>query len=116
MTTRMFNGSTLTIGSTSVSRLVGMQYKIGGNTIDVTEPDDLNKLFEVGQDDLELTAKVKRMPTATRGTKDTLAVTWADGSTTTLPGTWIVTAVDGGGDWDSPIAGNISFKPTVPDA
>lgn len=116
MTTRMFNGSTLSLGNSAVSRLVGMQYKIAGNTVDVTEPDDLNKLFEVGQDDLEITAKVKRIPTAVRGTKSIPVITWADGSNTSLPGTWIVTAVDGGGDWDSPLAGNITLKPTVPDA
>ena len=117
MTTRLFNGSTLSLGNAAVARLIGMQYKIGGDTIDVTEPEDLNKLFEVtAQDDLELTAKVKRMPTLTRGTKGALTITWADGSTTSPPGTWVVSAVDGGGDQDSPIAGSVSFKPTVPDA
>lgn len=115
MTTRLFNGSTFTFGA-AIGRCVGIQYKCGGSTIDVTEPEDLNKLFEVGQDDLEVTVKVKRMPAVTRGAKNTASVNWADGSSTTLPGTWIVTEHSGGGDQDSPINGSITFKPTVPNA
>jgi hypothetical protein len=112
----MFNGSSLTF-SAAIARLVGCHYKANGQVVEVTEPEDLNKLFEVGQVDLEVTAKVKRMPAAAVavGTKDELAVVWADGSTTPLPGTWTVTANGGGGDENSPISGDITFKPTVPD-
>ena len=117
MTTRLFNGSTATFNNAAVSRLVGMQYKINGNPIDVTEPDDTNRLFEVtDQEELEVTLKVKRMPDLAYAAKATLAITWADGSSTTLPGTWQVTSMDGGGDQDGPIIGNITLKPTVPDA
>jgi hypothetical protein len=114
MTTRLFNGSTLTYNNAAIARLVGMQYKAGGNVIDVTEPADIHKLFEVGQDDLEITAKVKRIPTLARGGAGTLAIVWADGSNTALGNTnWTVTAVNGGGDQDSPLAGDLTFKPTV---
>lgn len=115
MTTRMFNGSTLTFG-TAVARLVGISYRCGGATIDVSEPADLNKLYEAGQDDLELTARVKRMPTLARKAKNTITIVWANGDSTTCPGTWQVMDVSGGGDYDGPITGSITFKPTVPDA
>lgn len=111
-TTRLFNGSTLTFG-TSIARLVGIQYKESGAVVDVTEPADTTKLTEVGQIDLEVTAKIKRMPTVKFGDTSTLAITWADGSTTPLSGHWIVTAVDGGGDENNPINGSITFKPTI---
>jgi hypothetical protein len=113
--TRLFNGSTVTFG-TAIARLVGVQYKESGTVVDVTEPADTTKLTEVGQIDLEVTIKVKRMPTVKFGDKGTLAITWADGSTTTLSGRWIVTAVDGGGDENNPINGSVSFKPTIPGA
>jgi len=114
-TTRMFNGSTLTFG-TAIARLVGCHYKKDGQVVDVTEPDDLTKLCEVAQPDLEVTAKVKRMPALDTGATGTLAVSWADGSTTSLAGKWIVTAVSGGGDQNAPITGDITFKPTIPGA
>jgi hypothetical protein len=113
--TRLFNGSTFSFGS-AVARVVGVQYKIGGATVDVSEPEDLNKLFEAGQADLELSIKVKRMPTLTRGAKAVPTMTWANGDTTAFPGTWGIMSTDGGGDWDAGIAGNITIKPTVPDA
>jgi hypothetical protein len=111
----MFNGSTLTFG-TAIGRLVGLQYRANGEVVEVTEPDDLIKLYEIGQADLEVTAKVKRMPTVDVGDQETLAIVWSDGSTTTLTGEWIVSAVEGGGDWNSQISGSITFKPTVDDA
>ena len=113
MATRLFNGSTLTYNNAAIARLVGMQRKVGGAVTDVSEPADVTKLFEVGQDDIEITAKVKRMPTLARGGACTLAVVWADGSNTASTGNWTVTAVDGGGDQDSPLSGSITFKPTV---
>ncbi len=114
-TTRMFNGSTLTFG-TAIARLVGCHYKKDGQVVDVTEPEDLTKLSEVAQPDLEVTAKVKRMPVVDVGDTGTLAVSWADSSTTSLSGRWMVTSVSGGGDENSPISGDITFKPTIPGA
>lgn len=116
MATRLFNGSTLTFGNAAVARLVGLQVSVSGNPVDVTEPNDENKLFEVSpQEDYEVTARVKRVPTLSQGAKGTLAVTFADGSSLNLPGTWQATKIDASGDWDQPIAGSITFKPTVPD-
>ena len=113
MTTRLFNGSTLTFG-TSIGRLVGLHYTKAGQVVDVTEPADLTKLCEVGQPDLELTAKVKRMPTVDVGDiAATPSISWADGSSTPLSGSWIITHVGGGGDFNAPITGDITMKPTI---
>jgi hypothetical protein len=112
---RAFNGTSLTFGS-AIAKLVGLQYRANGEVIDVTEPEDAAKMFEIGQADLEVVARVKRMPTVDVGDQDTLSIVWKDGSTTTLSGDWGVTSVDGGGDWNSPISGSITFKPVVADA
>lgn len=111
--TRMFNGTTFTFAN-AIARLVGLQYRCNGQVIEVTEPGDLNKLFEVGQADLEVTAKVKRMPAVAYGTKAVPSITWADGSTTPLPGTWVVADLGGGGDENGVISGDFKIKPTVP--
>jgi len=115
-TTRMFNGSTLTFG-TAIAKLTGINYTVGGVTVDVTEPDDLTKLFECGQDDLEVTAKVKRLPTIVRGDVNTLVATWADGSSDPLgDGKWVCTDVTGTADENGVISGTLKFKntPTFP--
>ncbi len=114
-TTRMFNGSTLTFGGAAVAKLVGLTYKVDGAEIDVTVPEDANKLFEAGQDDLEVTAKVKGPVALTRKAKGTLAVAWSNGTTATCPGTFQVMSIEDSGDYDAPISGSIKFKPTVPD-
>jgi hypothetical protein len=112
---RVFNGSTLTFG-TSIARLIGLTYRANGTVVDVTEPGDLIKKYEIGQADLEVTARVKRMPSVDVGDQNTLSISWNDGSSTTLSGDWAVSAVEGGGDWDSPISGSITFKPVVDDS
>ena len=116
-TTRMFNGSTFTFGS-AVARLEGISYTIGGVTVDVTEPEDALKLYEVvDQPDMEITVKVKRLPTIARGDTGAAACVWADGSTDDLgSNTWVCTDVTGGGDRNQPLAGTIKFKPTLPAA
>ena len=47
MTTRMFNGSVLTFNGSPAARLAGISYKSGGAKVDVSQPADLNKLFEI---------------------------------------------------------------------
>ena len=58
-TTRLFNGSTFNFAGTPVLRLAGMSYKQGGNWIDVTQPTDVTKIFEIGQPDLAVSLKFK---------------------------------------------------------
>ena len=111
MSGRMFNGSTLTFGS-SIGRLVGLQYRANGEVVDVTEPDDLTKMCEVAVPDLELTANVKRFPTVLVGATATPVVNLNDGSTMPISGTWAVTSIDGGGVWNAVITGSFTMKPT----
>ena len=110
---RAFNGSTLTFKSTPVAKLIGMQYRSNGTVIDVTEPDDTTKLYEVGQPENEMTATVKRMPLVAIGDNGALSVVWHDGSTTAFTATWTVTAIGGGGSQDAPISGDITFRRTT---
>jgi hypothetical protein len=112
----MFNGSVLNFASAPVARVVGLSYRTGGAWVDVTEPADVNKLFEIGQTDLSLSVKFKRHCALTFKAKGTVSITWADGTTTSAPGTWQVGPIDDSGDWDAPITGTVELRPTVPDA
>ena len=115
-TSRMFNGSVLNFGGTAVTRLAGITYKVGGAKIDVTYPEDLNKLFEAGQDDIEVTCKFKGGCSLVRKATGTLSITWSDGTTSSCPGTWQVMEVGSQGDHDAAITGHANFSPTVPAA
>jgi hypothetical protein len=117
MTTRMFNGSTFTFASVSVPKLIGISYRIGGQWVDVSCPDDVNKLFELGQHELEIRLRFKKggAGALTTGTKGTAAIVWTDGSTSTCPGTWQVGTIEQQGDFDGPITSTAELRPTVPD-
>jgi hypothetical protein len=110
---RIFNGSTLNFNNAAVGKLIGLQYRSRGTVIDVTEPGDLEKIVEVGLPDNELIANVKRLSTLAVGATGPIVVTWHDGSNTPCNNTWIVTDTGGGGSWDAPITGDITFKRTV---
>jgi len=112
----MFNGSVLTFASAAVARVVGLSYKAGGAWVDVSEPADLNKLFELGQADLSLNVKFKGHCALVPGAKGAMSIAWADGTSTTAPGTWQVGPIEDTGDFDAPISGTAELKPTVADA
>ena len=116
-TNRFFNGSILNFNGTPVLHVVGISYKDGGNWIDVTEPEDLTRIYQLAtQDDLEVQVKYKGSCTLTRGAVGTLSITWSDGSSSTCSGNWQVGPVDKTGDWDAPVTGSASLRPTVPSA
>ena len=110
----MFNGTTFSFGS-AIARLMGISYTIAGETVDVTEPEDLLKFFEVvDQPDMEVSVKVKRLPTVHRGDTGAISITWADGSTDGLGShNWVCTDEGGSGDRNQPISGTLKFKPTL---
>lgn len=117
MSTRLFNGTTVTFGGASVGKLVGLSYRVGGNWIDVTEPADLNKLYELStQSDLQLQLKFKGCHTLTEKAKGAIAITFSNGFTRSCPGTWQVGNFDFSGDWDAPWQSTAEARPTVPDA
>jgi hypothetical protein len=115
--TRLFNGSSLNFNGTLVAHLIGISYNCGGAEIEITEPDDLTALYESGLDELEVTARVKRVPSLARKTKGTLAATLKDGSTLSLSNiTWMLMSIGGDGAWGGPFSGSLKFRPTVADA
>ncbi len=109
---RGFNGSTFTLGS-AVGKVIGITRRVNGATIDVTEPDDANKLFEVGQADLEVTIRFAGVCSLDVGDTGSASIGWADGTTRTLTGTWIVTSVEESGQRDGAIESSATIKPTV---
>ena len=115
---RMFNGSTFTFDGSAVGKLIGISYKEGGNWVEVTEPEDLFKLYELGQADLQVQLRFKGGAAGgmTYGHKGAAAITWKDGSTTSCPGTWIVGPKEVEGSWDAPITSTRELRPTVPDS
>ena len=113
---RMFNGSSFTFASSAVGKIVGMSFKIGGTWVDVTEPEDANKLFEQGQPELEVKLKFKGGTTLVQGAVGAAAIVWNDGTSTSCPGTWQVGPVEYTGDWDAPITSTAELRPTVPAA
>lgn len=112
--TRMFNGTTLTFGS-AVGKLVGLTYSVGGAWVDVSEPADANKLFELGQKELTLKARLKGITALVPGTKGALSIDWSDGTDVTAPGTWQIGPIEQTGDHDQPLTSTVEFRPTVPD-
>jgi hypothetical protein len=114
---RMFNGSTFSFGGTPVGKLIGISYKEGGSWIEVTEPEDLVKLYELSKADLQVQLKFKggAAGNLTYGAKGAAAITWKDGSTTPCPGTWMVGPKDVEGSEDNPISSTRELRPTVPD-
>ena len=116
MTTRLFNGTTVTFNSTEVGKLVGLALRVGGEWQNVTEPEDANRLYELSpQPDFALQLKFKGCHSLEEGAKGTLAIAFSNGFTRTLPGTWQVGNTDISGDQDSPWQSSIEARPTVPD-
>jgi hypothetical protein len=112
----MFNGSVFNFAGSPVAKVAGISYKSGGSWVDVTQPADLNKLFELGQTDLTVSLKFKGHCGMTLKAKGTASITWADGTSDSLPGTWQVGPMTPGeGDIDAPITGAVELRPTVPD-
>lgn len=117
MSTRLFNGSTLTFGGSAVGKLAGMAFRIGGNWNEVTAPEDLNKLYELSsQDDFSLQLRFKGCHALTNRAKGTMAIAFSNGFTATCPGTWQVGVFDFSGDQDAPWQSTAEGRPTVPDA
>lgn len=114
---RMFNDSVLNFNASAVTQVVGIAVSEGGTWVDVTQPEDANKLFEIStQPDFACKVKFKGGCAMTQGQKGALSITWKNGLTTTCPGTWQVGPINNSGDWDAPITGDVELRPTVPDA
>jgi hypothetical protein len=117
--TRLFNNDiTVTFNNSAVGKLVGLSYRVGGNWIDVTEPADLNKLYELSnQSDLQLQLKFKGCHSLTEKTKGTLAIASVSNNfSRSCPGTWMVGNFEYSDDWDAPWQSTAEARPTVPDA
>ena len=112
----MFTGSTLNFASTLVTNLVGMTFKKSGAWVDVSLPEDANKLFELGQAELEVALKFKKagLGGLSYGLTGTAAIIWKDGSTSNCPGTWVVDPTNQTGDYDAALASDCVLRPTVP--
>ena len=113
MASRMWNGTVFTFGS-AVLRMVGLAYKQGGAWVDVSQPEDVNKLFEVGQTELVVNIKFKGLCSLVAKAKATASIAWANGTTISLPGTWQVGPIEDTGDFDAPVTGSVELRPTVP--
>ena len=114
MSTRLFNNTVLTFGGSAVGGLVGLSYRIGGQWIDVTIPEDLYKVFELStQPELTLQARFAGCHSLTDRTKGAIAIVFSNGFVGTLPGTWQVGQSDYNGDLDAPWKSSAEFRPTV---
>jgi len=117
LVTRMFNGSVLNFAGAPVARVAGLSYSTGGQWVEVTEPADLNKLWEVSsQPDFALRVRFKGHCGLTYKAKGAIAIAWADGTQVAAPGVWQVGPMEDTGDWDAPITGTAELRPTVPDS
>lgn len=116
--TRLFNGTVVLFNSASISaKLIGLSYRVGGDWIDVTYPDDLNKLFELSsQPNLELKLKFKGCHGLAEKAKGTLAITFSNEYTRSCPGTWQVGNFEYTGDQDQVWSSTAEARPTVPDS
>ena len=114
MSSRLFNGTTFTFNSSLVGGIVGLDVKVGGNWIEVTMPEDLNKLYEVSpQPDLEIRLRFRGCHNLVYGAKGTAAIVFSNGYSRTCPGTWQVGPCDFPGAQDAPWESSAELRPTV---
>lgn len=105
-----FNGTTLTFGGPAVGSILGIDVKVGGQSVDVSASDSVAKLYEVGLNDIEITIDLKGGTALARGTAGVLAIVWHDGSAIALPNTCIITEVSATGKMDDAITSRVTFK------
>ncbi len=111
LTNRFFNGAVLNFNATAVANVVGVAYKDGGQWIDVTQPSDATRIYQLAtQDDLSLQLKFKGAIGLTRAATGPVSMTWADGSTSYCPGVFQVGPIEKTGDWDSPVTGTVELR------
>ena len=117
MSTRLFNGTILTFNGSPVGGLVGLDYRVGGAWIEVTVPADVVKLFELPtQPDLQLNFKFRGCHALVNRAKGSMAITFSNGFTSTMPGTWQVGVFGFSADQDASWNSTAEARPTVPDA
>ena len=115
LTPRFFNGAVLNFAATPVANCVGVAYKDGGQWIDVTQPADAVRIYELAtQDDLSIQIKFKGQVTLTRGATGAVSMTWADGTTSYCPGVFMVGPIEKTGDWDGPVTGTTELRNCPP--
>ena len=85
-----FNGSTLTVAGTAITKLLSCTHNSGGSKIDVTGAADSNHMYEAGLDDDEITCEVLGGDSIARGDTGATTGVWNDGGSTSLANTIVI--------------------------
>lgn len=112
-TQRNFNGTTFTLGGTTQGFITGLTVNRGGAKIDVYQPGDLLRLFELGIPVASISISLRGIGTQpTLGASGAPAVALGNGNTLTIPGTdWQTMSVNFSGREDGAWEGTAEYGP-----
>ena len=114
MTQRNFNNSTATLGGTSQGKVTKIQLNANGAKIDVFEPGDLCKLYELGTKDYTVSLSLAGSTPPTLGATGALAITKGDSTTLTVPAVpFQCMSVTTSGSQDGKWEGTAEYAPTT---
>jgi hypothetical protein len=108
---KVANGSTLSFASANVGELADIGLKVGGAWVDVSDLADTVKKYEVGQDDIEVSATVVGESTIDRGDTGNVVIAWNSGGSDTL-GSMVVGSKETSGAVDGRIETKLTLRPT----
>ena len=114
---RNFNGTTLSLGNTSQGKIYGMDISAGGAKINVFEPGDVARLYELGTPDLSLNITLRGTAVPTQGSTGTLSITLGNGNTLTVGNSsclWQCGKYTLKGQFEGMWEGTAEYWPTTP--
>jgi hypothetical protein len=107
-----FNGTTVSIGGTTIGKLRGVTFTENGNEIDATDAASTFQEFLDGIPGLEAQLEFLGKVSTTRGTTGALVVNWNDGTTSgSGPTAFLVCNKTTTGSVNAPISSTLVLKP-----
>ena len=109
------NGTTCTFAGVSYAN-VGVQCKINGERVDITDMSKAYQIFKMGLPLTEITLSIKGTTVPAYAAEGAVVLTWKDqGSSATLPGAFIVADVDNSGKMNQVLESTVTLIPTETD-
>lgn len=114
---RNFNGTTLSLGNTSQGKIMSLSISVGGAKIDVFEPGDIARLYELGTPDLSLEVGLRGTSVPVQGATGTLSVTLGNGNSLAVGNSaclWQCGKTSLKGQYEGMWEGTAEYWPTTP--
>ena len=114
MSQRNFNGTTFALGNATQGKITSMQINQGCAKIDVYEPGDVVRLFELGVPTASVSIGLRcgNAAAPTLGATGASTITLGSGNTLSIPGAnWQCQGVNRSGREDGPWEGTAEYNP-----